>query len=291
MQSFLKHFLTAISTALFVIQTRKCIEIFLQNDSVTTSKMHGTDNAEFPSLSICPDYHEAYNPKVLEKFNTSSHQMRDLKYPNTSFGSLHFFELSTYNLTEILKQMTIQFRQFENKLIYTKESIDEREWKQQNWPTLGRCFTYDLPMKLRKLDVRYIEVKVAFDVLIYFHHPGQFWWVDSVTKLPVTHVKTGFVDITHSVVHSLPKESQNGTKTCSVEVDFDYDNCYKKAFQDQFFKNFGCLHPLFLAINQTENVCNLGQMTETKAEEFQLLHKSKHNSLDSLNSLNQIEFP
>ena len=88
-----------------------------------------------------------------------------------------------------------------------------------------------------------------FNLLVYIHHPGQFYWVDTVSKLPVHTNEKSFVDLSHSVVHAMPKAIViNGTKqnSCDEKMDYGYDLCYKTEYDKRFQQEFGCLHPLIM---------------------------------------------
>ena len=254
--------------------------------------------AEFPSLSVCPSYFKAFKKDVLHKHNTSASEVRKLQFPNTEHKSLDFYEMVTLDLTELLQSVELNFHEnFPNtktkKLIFLDkndmmenpkakiEYLDKNHWVQHNWLTLGRCYTYSIPQNLRELSVRSVTFTTNFDLLVYIHHPGQFWWVDTDTKLPVHTREKSFVDVRHSVVHAMPKIVEiNHTDflSCSEQMDFGYDNCYLKDFDEQFYEKFKCLHPLMAHRNATKPICDIGKFSAIEKQNFADLHDGKQNN-------------
>ena len=114
-----------------------------------------------------------------------------------------------------------------------------------------------------------------FNLLVYIHHPGQFYWVDTVSKLPVHTNEKSFVDLSHSVVHAMPKAIViNGTKqnSCDEKMDYGYDLCYKTEYDRRFQQEFGCLHPLIMN-DQTKPICNIGMLSAFDKQRFWALHE------------------
>ena len=97
-----KYILTIVSTIIFLVQSSKCIKIFQAKESVSTSKIVSSGSAEFPALSICADFFDAYKTDILENYDSSPENIRSLKFPNTSYlESLPLFESVTLNLRAI----------------------------------------------------------------------------------------------------------------------------------------------------------------------------------------------
>lgn len=289
-----KYILTIVSTIIFLVQSSKCIKIFQAKESVSTSKIVSSGSAEFPALSICADFFDAYKTDILENYDSSPENIRSLKFPNTSYlESLPLFESVTLNLTELIQSVEFNFHEpfpgtkvshlllaqevNEENDQYMVKTLENEDWIQKNWLTLGRCYTYKLPQELRKLNVRSITIVTNVNLLVYIHHPGQFWWVDTDTKIPISKHQLSFLDVRHTVVHALPKEV-NGTEflSCSEEMDFGYDACYHRSFDERFYEEFKCLHPLMLSkMNTTRSICNIGQFTPDEQQKFAQLHNGK----------------
>ena len=157
--------------------------------------------------------------------------IRNFNFMTFSSKSLTTFEqynLVTHNLEDIIEQFTIAviepFEYGKRKLTYTNdiqkvhgsiykvEKIDEKDWIQQYYQVLGKCFTYQMPEKLRMSEVTNIQVTIKLQSLLYIHHPGQFFWLDSDTKVPILKEETSFLNTQHSVsfeydekIHLRPK--------------------------------------------------------------------------------------
>ena len=109
-KTFVRYILTFTSTVIFLIQSLKCIKLFQDKETVSTSKIVSTGMAEFPSLSICADFYDAYKKDILEEFNSSANNIRNLRFPNTfDYESLPFFQLITLNLTELIQSIEFNF--------------------------------------------------------------------------------------------------------------------------------------------------------------------------------------
>ena len=65
-----------------------------------------TNEAEFPAFTICPDYHEAYKEDILEKYNLTGDDVRNMKMPaNLSMSIKDLLDSITYSLDELLNQL------------------------------------------------------------------------------------------------------------------------------------------------------------------------------------------
>ena len=177
-----KYTLTLISIIVFIIQASKCIKIFLAKESVSTSRMHNTAHAEFPSITVCPDFFEAYKETIIEKYNRTVEDVRHFRYPDTDLNSLEFFELITHDVQDIIDDLVLYFDEIDPETGEDRREIsnlDEEYWSQKNWITLGRCYSFNLPLDFRKLKVGMIKVSGKMNLLVYLNHPGQFWWIDT----------------------------------------------------------------------------------------------------------------
>ena len=138
-----------------------------------------TQLTEFPSVTICPDYSIAYRRDVLAKFNTTVGEIRSLNFPNLSISTSRFFDLVTQNLTEILTSLTIKTLEKDNGSSFIKTTmydenipsifkrssisehfkiIDDKEWITHVYLLFGRCYSYNIPIDLKRRGV-YEELK------------------------------------------------------------------------------------------------------------------------------------
>lgn len=101
----------------------------------------------------------------------SGKAIRNLQFPKVDgMSSLEFYELVTLDLDELLESFDFNFHDnFPgtkiSQLKFMKESLMEEsskakveklsatDWIQQNWLTLGRCYTFVIPENLRHLNV------------------------------------------------------------------------------------------------------------------------------------------
>ena len=121
---------------------------------------------DFPTFTLCPEYRAAFKDSILEKYNTSSNEMRGMKFPNNiSKTTFELYMESTFDLDEVLKDMRIVTNGAESG--YTKFFIQnitdveklpkdglvfdftEVEWKTQYYFTFGRCFSYTIPDSIK----------------------------------------------------------------------------------------------------------------------------------------------
>ena len=133
----------------------------------------------FPSITICPDYSVAYKKEALKKYGKTASNVRGLNFPHLeNVTSLEFYYSVTYDLSEVLKDMFIETNsahhpgiKYSNFLItnqdpdkHSTEEIDNhvlvlnmsQNWHSQNYKTFGRCYTYNMPDKIRNQRVRQI---------------------------------------------------------------------------------------------------------------------------------------
>ena len=63
--------LLVLNVALFLNQAWKCFELYRTDESAMSSNIESTAHAEFPALTICPDYFEAFKNEEISKLNAS----------------------------------------------------------------------------------------------------------------------------------------------------------------------------------------------------------------------------
>ena len=64
--------------------------------------------ADFPSMTICPDYGVAYKTEILSKYNVTASDIRKFRFPKLkNMTSLEFFRMVTFELDEVLMDMFI----------------------------------------------------------------------------------------------------------------------------------------------------------------------------------------
>ena len=67
------------------------------------------ETAEFPALTICPDYHVAYDRYFLNQFNTTVANMRKLDFPNnTNMTAAEFYDNASHSLKELLNYIEVR---------------------------------------------------------------------------------------------------------------------------------------------------------------------------------------
>ena len=148
---------------------------------------------EFPSVSVCANFYDAYKSETLQKYNVSANQIRKLQFPNNDIKSLEFYKMATLNLTELLQSVQINFHDNfpnskANKILfvgknqniensnYKIENLDENNWLSENWLTLGRCYTYNIPKNLRELSVSFFYSTTLLSPLsLYCHYIKALW--------------------------------------------------------------------------------------------------------------------
>ena len=76
------------------------------------------------------------------------------------------------------------------------------------------------------------------DIYVYLHHPGQFYDIDSKTKIYADKGKMLFIDLTYEL--SKDTLEDEGDIACNSTMDAGYDNCI-----DQQLKCGGLRRKLF----------------------------------------------
>ena len=132
--------------------------------------------AEFPAITICPNYEIAYKSDILETYGISAYDIRQLNFPKTkdqNLTSLEFFQKVSHSLTDIISKVSIRFKKKINSKYQLYSLYDpnayigvqngsnvmhvpilEGQWMVQNhFTSFGRCFTYHVPLWLQILQV------------------------------------------------------------------------------------------------------------------------------------------
>ena len=241
-----------------------------------------TAEAEFPALTICPDFDDAYKTQILEDFGVSALDIRRglfTKMKNKSFTTYVQYQMATHELSEIVDQMKIQLKvplkgtrqtyvRFVQDLKMYQPSkttkfmlLDPKDWIVQNYLVFGRCYTMEMPITFRKHQITYITFTVKLEALLYIHHAGQFFWIDSDTKVPIITNETSFLNTNHEVVYARPKMSKFGV-SCSSIMNSGYDRCVKRENDQVFQKHFNCNFPFSTKFENQTDLCDFGRFTE-----------------------------
>ena len=128
--------------------------------------------AEFPALTVCPNYDSAYKKDFLNEYGITTKEIRALNFPSTiNMTVAEFYEQATHSLQDIVSNVEIKtLRKLENKNGTTfyffygnDDSIDnssqnikmaEEYWKDRvNHTHFGQCFTFIPPKWLKDLQV------------------------------------------------------------------------------------------------------------------------------------------
>ena len=83
----------------------------------------------------------------------------------------------------------------------------ETLFKTQWYLIYGRCYTFEAPEAIVKLNIEDISLRLKIDSFVFVHHPGQFTSSNSKTKIPAAKGTKMFMDLTHEVTNDMPKAS------------------------------------------------------------------------------------
>ena len=306
--SYAVIFLALLITLLAVVQN--FFERYLNKDTSVSLDIAETKNAEFPSLTICPDYEVAYKRELLAEFGTNVDNMRDLIFPNLTSYNLttgEFVDLVTFNLSEIVSKLDIRTAYKLDNSSATKVTIAEKElfdvleaqgsktvihvqldndhWNEYFYDNFGKCFNYQIPDKYKKLGIQDVAVTIKLNALVYIHHDGQFNGPDTSTKVPGAIGALIFLDVEHgvSVAYPIDFKDEFGVErlSCSREMSKAFDSCVAKAQDQIYMERLGCISPLAHSakdIMNKSNVCqNVGGWPPEKQEKFRVLYDGKIN--------------
>ena len=99
------------STGLFFRQAVVCISRFYSQETGISLDIINSEQAEFPVMTICPNYFDAYNGDVLQMYNTSASEIRQCIFPQTlDISSYEFYDLVTHELNETLISVLINVK-------------------------------------------------------------------------------------------------------------------------------------------------------------------------------------
>ena len=132
--------------------------------------------AEFPTITICPDYSVAYKKEILKAHNAKASDVRKYRFPETkNITTFEFYLSATYDLEELLAELTIEASNgiegsnFTTLVFNSPQSrnpdfgksaskkildLNPKDWKSQHYLIFGRCFSYDMPQWLKNLMVK-----------------------------------------------------------------------------------------------------------------------------------------
>ena len=280
------------SLSIFGIQSITCLMKFLDKSTATTLHIVSTNNAPFPQVTICPDYKIAYKKEILDYFNTTPHQIRSHIYPkSTLLTSYEFHDFITYDFKDLLVEMEVSMSHvFEwegnnyykmkyhssNSIKSTKDTLsvpfDDKDWIEERYNTLGRCFGFKAPKFLIDAQIRSIDFIFKTDALLYFHHVGQFFNVDSNTKILTLLGQQLFIDTVHEMLIDFPKkmnqeemakERSKFDVTCDHSLDERLDFCLISGLDQRALESIGCTFPTLTYLKS--QACDAETMNETQS--------------------------
>ena len=269
----------------FRISTDQYFEYFL--------KFLSTAFVEFPALTLCPDYFEGYKLDALAAYNLTAKEVRGEFFKTSSnLTTYQVYEKVTNNLTELLTDFTIRLNTpltntSQVKIKYSKYPMKEKPsskvkimelkeeyWIRQNYNNFGRCYTFEMPIEIRQFEISYVTFTIIKHSLVFFHHPGQFFYRDSINKVPILTHTTSFLTTEHEVVYSRPRDRKRKSmypdsfKTCSTEMNQKYDACLKETYDNLFNEKFGCSYPLLTSTINSTSKCDYGTFNEEQKQDF-----------------------
>ena len=74
------YFLFLISLVLFIRQNYLCIGNYIDDKSTMSSDIVSANTAEFPAITICPEYDQAFKNVILKQYNMTIKDIRNLKF-------------------------------------------------------------------------------------------------------------------------------------------------------------------------------------------------------------------
>ena len=127
------------------------------------------DGTEIPSFTVCPKYQVSYKKDVLDKrYGISVSDVRNFNFPSNVHAG-DFFQSVTHNLSDILKEIVIATKlkypgtkytvtrmKFNSSGISVPEAMESKvqKWfREINWHTFGRCFSFEIPLEIKLLKV------------------------------------------------------------------------------------------------------------------------------------------
>ena len=150
-------------------------------------------NQEYPFLGfyVCPDYDSAYKNNVLKAYGLSKKDYRSngVFFPKNAkkIDAINMFLSVTHQINDLLEKVLIRTRsgnasRFELDFDSANNS-DFIDIETVYWPTFGRCYNLGFKNHILSLGVMHVDISVRSDVFIYLTHPGQFYHINSRTKV------------------------------------------------------------------------------------------------------------
>ena len=270
------------STGLFFRQAVVCISRFYSQDIGISLYIINSEQAEFPVMTICPNYFDAYNGDVLQMYNTSASEIRQCIFPQTlDISSYEFYDLVTHELNETLISVLIKVKHelkgngrkyhkvqysFEvpdkpkNYILYLQ--LDWKNWTVQKYESFGKCFTFKVPEFLRQSQIRSITIQVKKNSVLYLHHPEHFETTDNENKVVIDLGKILFISVKHDITIDYSKFMKDGSKTCDGNMDLGYDKCIHTNRDKRAMKSLGCTCPAMS--HSKANPCNFINISDTQ---------------------------
>ena len=111
--------------------------------------------------------------------------------------------------------------------------------------TFGRCYSIHLENNIVAQGVQRIDFHSNMDFYTYFHHPGQFYNINS--KSYALKGRKHFMDMTYSITkNTLQSQSRI---PCSIETSFNFDSCFYAAIADDLMAKFNCVVPFISSVS------------------------------------------
>ena len=149
------------SLGLFISQVASCLKHYYEYNTSISLDVQCTCRSSFPAFTICPEYNAAYKSDILAQYNSSPQAMRKIQYPkNINMSALEFFEFVTYSVDEIVSKISIRVSKKSKNNITGIDPLDWRKifmpinskgCKTQTYLLFGRCYTFTVPLNIRKL--------------------------------------------------------------------------------------------------------------------------------------------
>ena len=132
---------------------------------------------QFPTATICPDYNIAYKSDILQAYHTTASDLRNNNYPKVlNLSSYELHDLATHELSDLLDELKIStLHSFEQKgskyykvkygfqKQFNKETssvpLDQNDWKEKRYQTLGRCFSF-VPQSFSRLSNKNLGIYI-----------------------------------------------------------------------------------------------------------------------------------
>ena len=250
-----------------------------------------TNNVQFPTATVCPDYNIAYNSGILKAYNTTASDLRKNNYPKVSnLSSYELHDLATHELSDLLEELKIStLHSFEQngskyyslKYGFQKQSnketssvpIDQNDWKEKRYQTVGRCFSFIPPKVLVHSQIRTLDFTFKKDVVVYFHHDGQFFSIDGYTKIQASLGEQIFIDAMHEVLIDYEKKMTDEEKirekshfefSCDHQMNVGLDDCAINGLDKRAMDSIGCTFPTLT--NLKELSCDAKFINESQAQ-------------------------